>query len=251
MAKFRQFEGAFSWFFIELETHSAERDICLIATAQRPNSSYNKGYIAYYYCTCAKRPYFHFRFEDVFSWFFHRKSKNSVIFLLPVYLAHWPRKRATCWAIHVDHFHQVWSWYDYPSLLVQIPYVTLWPWPLTFCPWTVVKHGWSCGQPIHQVWRSYAYPFLTYELWCPPVNNGFGATVHAPYHVTLCVRGKILPKYLKPWSRFVYSLCNPHGSTIKVNWVICQNSARPCVKDKCDVCACAKSRDLSVGGRKQ
>jgi len=105
MAKFRRFEGAFSWFFIELETHFVERDICFIATAQRPNSSYNKeyiayllrmretaifhfqiwrhhcvprprfptsrvnfgdcaineGFMAYFYCAYAKRPYFHFR----------------------------------------------------------------------------------------------------------------------------------------------------------------------------------------------
>jgi len=61
MAKFLRFEGAFSWFFIELETHSEERDICLIATAQRPNCFYNKGYIAYFYCACTKRPYFHLR----------------------------------------------------------------------------------------------------------------------------------------------------------------------------------------------
>jgi len=170
MAKFRRFEGAFSWFFIELETHSAERDICLIATAQRPNCSYNKGYIAYFYCSCAKRSYFRSRFENVFSWFFHQKSKKFAIFLLPVYLAYWPRKRASCWTTHVDHFHQVWSWYDYPSPSYSVvgadtlrDLVTL-----TFWPWTVVKHGWSRGQLLHQVWRSYAYPFLTYELRCPP-----------------------------------------------------------------------------------
>jgi len=29
MAKFRRFEGTFGWFFIELQTHSVERDICL------------------------------------------------------------------------------------------------------------------------------------------------------------------------------------------------------------------------------
>ena len=63
--------------------------------------------------------------------------------------------------------------------------------------------------------------------------------------------GKFFPNIWNPWPRFVYSLCNPHGSTIKVNWVICQNSVRPCVKGECDVCACAKSRDLSEGGRKQ
>jgi len=50
-----------------------------------------------------------------FSVVFHRKSNKSAIFLLPVYLTYWPRKRATCWVTHVDHFHQVWSWYDYPS----------------------------------------------------------------------------------------------------------------------------------------
>ena len=158
MAKFRRFEGAFSWFFIELETHSVEHDICLIATAQRPNCSYNKGYIAYFYCACAKRPYFHLRskiwhhcrvprplfpirrmnFSDsaiskgyiayftahvrnshisatdlrtLSVDFFHRKSKKSAIFLLPVCLTYWPRKHATCWATHVDHFRQVWSWY--------------------------------------------------------------------------------------------------------------------------------------------
>ena len=89
--------------------------ICLIATAQRPNCSYNNGYIAYFYCACAKRPYFRYGFEDVFSWFFHGKSKNSAIFLIRFIWPNWPSKRATCWATNVDHFRQVWSWYDYPS----------------------------------------------------------------------------------------------------------------------------------------
>jgi len=53
--------GRFQLIFIELETHSVERDIWLIATAQRPNCSYNKGYIAYFYCACAQRPDFQFR----------------------------------------------------------------------------------------------------------------------------------------------------------------------------------------------
>ena len=59
-------------------------------------------------------------------------------------------------------------------------------------------------------------------------------------------RGHIFPNIWNPWPRFVYSLCNPHGCTIKVNGVICQNSVQPCVTGEC-----AKSRDLSVGGRKQ
>jgi len=74
MAKFRRFEGAFSWFFIELEILSVERDICLIATAQRPNCSYNKGYISYFYCACAKRLYFHFRSK---IWRYHRIGRRK------------------------------------------------------------------------------------------------------------------------------------------------------------------------------
>jgi len=42
--------------------------------------------------------------------------------------------------------------------------VTIWPWPLTLWPWTVVIHGESRDQFRHQVWRLYAYPFLSYEL---------------------------------------------------------------------------------------
>ena len=33
----------------------------------------------------------------------------------------------------------------------------LWPWPLTFWPWTVVVHGGSCDQPCHQVLRPVCY----------------------------------------------------------------------------------------------
>jgi len=51
------------------------------------------------------------RFQLIFS----SEKEISAIFLLPVYLAYWPRKRATGWATHVDHFRQVWSWFDYPS----------------------------------------------------------------------------------------------------------------------------------------
>ena len=62
-------------------------------------------------------------------------------------------------------------------------------------------------------------------------------------------RGQISPKYLKSLTPIcLLTMQPPPGSTIKVN---CQNIVRLCVKGECDVCACAKSRDLSVGGRKQ
>jgi len=50
------------------------------------------------------------------------------------------------------------------SFCLLIRHVTFWPWPLTFWPWTVVIHGGSRAQPCHQVWRPYAYPFMSYEL---------------------------------------------------------------------------------------
>jgi len=64
-------------------------------------------------------------------------------------------------------------------------------------------------------------------------------------------RGQIFPKYLKSLTPICLFTVQPHGSTIKLKWVICQNSVLPCVKGDRDVCACAKSRDLSLGGRKQ
>jgi len=172
-------------------------------------------------------------------------------------MAYWRRQRATCWATHVDYFHQVWSWYDYPSpsysVLVRIRYVTLWPWPLTCWHWTVMKHGRSRGQTLHQVWRSYAYPLLTYSsdvrhrpLLTMPLEPLRMRRITWPVR-----RKQIFPNIWNPWPRFVYSLCNTPGTTIKVNWVICQNSVWPCVKGECDVCVCAKSRDLLVAGRKQ
>jgi len=49
------------------------------------------------------------------------------------------------------------------ELLLLIRYVTSWPWHMTFWPWSVVIHGGSCGQSIHQVWRSLRISVL--ESW--------------------------------------------------------------------------------------
>ena len=154
MAKFWWFEGAFSWFFIELETH------CLIATAQGPNCSYNKGYIAYMRETAIFILPIWGHFQLIL---FHRKSKKSAIFLLPVYLAYWSRKRAMCWATHVDHFHQVWRWYDYPLLSYSV--VPTWPRPLTLDSGQTWLVMWSPPPPSLKILR---LSVLDYELWCPP-----------------------------------------------------------------------------------
>jgi len=48
------------------------------------------------------------------------------------------------------------------ELLLLICYMTSWPWHLTYWPWSVVIHGGSRGQSIHQFWSPYGYPFLSY-----------------------------------------------------------------------------------------
>ena len=198
----------------------------------------------------SERPYFRFRFEEFFSWFFHRKSKKSAIFLLPVYLAYCPRKHATCWATHVDHFHQVCSWYDYPSPSYSVVGADTLRDHVTFDLLTLDN-----GQTWQVTWAT-PPPSLkiilrlsVLDLWVMMSALGHRQQCvwnHCAFAVSrdLCIGGKFFPNIWNPWPRFVYSLCNPHCSTIKVNRVICQNSVRPCVKGEHDVCACAKSRDL-------
>jgi len=70
------------------------------------------------------------------------------------------------------------------ALLLLIRYVILWPWPLTFWLWSVVIQGRSHGQPLHHVWRSYGYPFLSYEFWHLPSATTLPLTVFL-YNETL------------------------------------------------------------------
>jgi len=62
--------------------------------------------------------------------------------------------------------YNVWSWYDHtlPSYSVFFCWYITWLGDLDFWPWTVAMHGGSRDQPCYQVWRPYAYPFLSYEL---------------------------------------------------------------------------------------
>jgi len=96
----------------------------------------------------------------------------SAIFLLPVCLNNWPRKYTTRVDPHVDNSHEVWSWHDHPlpsysDFCLLIRHGTLWPCPLTFWPWTVVIRGGSRDKLRRQVWRPYAYPFLSWVITFP------------------------------------------------------------------------------------
>jgi len=120
-------------------------------------------------------------------------------------------------------------------------------WLLTFWPYAVVIHGQSCGQPLQQVWRSYAYPFLSYELWRAQLDTiyiAFAATMHVLHH-DLCLGDKFFPHiYISLTSVSIYSLCNLYVFTMKISLVIHQNILQPCANSHTTVCACATSHDL-------
>jgi len=90
-------------------------------------------------------PYIFWQFEDIFCWFLHSICWMSTILL--VYWYTWPTdlESVTCFTPHHENFHRVWIWYDQRCLVIAflplIQYVTLWPSPLTFWPWSVVIHG--------------------------------------------------------------------------------------------------------------
>jgi len=68
--------------------------MCLFGVA-KPKVKLYTPFCWWYYCACAKRPYFRFRFDKVFSWFFYRKSKYAPYFyfrfIWPTYLESVPR----------------------------------------------------------------------------------------------------------------------------------------------------------------
>jgi len=104
------------------------------------------------------------------------------------------------------------------ALLLLIRYVTVWPWPFTFWPWSVLLHGGSRRQPLHQVWRSYGYPFLSYEFWYLPYGYHWKCVCsHCACAVSrdLCLGGKFFPHIWNLWPRFAYLLYNFYGATIK------------------------------------
>lgn len=125
------------------------------------------------------------RFDDVFGWFFNWINWRSGIFLLLVYLTYWPSKCAICCVLYDANFHKVWSWYDRPlpspSICAAMSRDLM---TSTF----YLGHTYrSCDQPLYQIWRSYDYPFMSYELWRLPLDtteDSFAATAYVPYHVT-------------------------------------------------------------------
>ena len=90
------------------------------------------------------------------------------IFLFRGRLTYWPRKYTTRVDPHVDNSHQVWSWYDHklPSDSVFACWYVTWPCDLDLWPFDLEHMSYMANRVtnIAQVWRPYAYPFVSYEL---------------------------------------------------------------------------------------
>jgi len=151
-------------------------------------------------------------------------------------LTYWPRKYTTCVDPQVDNSHRVWSWYDHtlPSYSVFVCWYVMWPCDLDLltlnscCTWRV-----TCPTLL-----------LSLKTLCLSVLDLWGITFPVGYHWE-CVRGhcacaesrdplvggKIRLHFWNPLPRFAYSLYNFGGSTMSIIRVICENNARPCVKN--------------------
>ena len=114
--------------------------------------------------------------------------------------------------------------------------VTLWPWPLTFWPWTVAVHGeyvtnlatnYEDPTPIRScVMSDNVFYWLPLKMSTRPLRM---------HRITWPVsRGQKQLHFwnLRPW--FSYSLCTFGGSTMNVIKVICENNARPVLKNVWD-----------------
>ena len=60
--------------------------------------------------------------------------------------------------------------------------------------------------------------------------------------------GKNSPHFWNPWPHFAYSLCHCHGATTNIKPCYTQKIAFSHYEDYKVYCACAVSRDLSIGG---
>jgi len=175
----------------------------------------------------------------------------SAIFLLSVCLTNGPRKYSTCIDPHVEHSHQVWSWYDHPlpSYCVFVCWYVTWPYDVDFDLLTL--NSW-------RTWRV-MWPTLPPSLktLCLSVLGLWVITFPVGYHWQwvrghcACaesrdpwVGGQKQLHFWNPRHRYACSVCNFGGCMMKIIKVICDNNARPCVKRCISFCACAKSRDL-------
>jgi len=136
---------------------------------------------------------------------------------------------------HSDNFHQVWSWYDsrLPNYNVVAADTLLNFVTLTFDLLTmdsgrtwrviVIYRSTKMENPTPIPSKLWVMTSTIGRHWQCVCSNCACAVSH-----NLCVGCKFSPHTWNPDKRFIFSLCNFYGYTIKINWYIL-HSVRPCV----------------------
>ena len=225
--------------FVEIARHRrVPRPRFPIRRGNFDHCAINKGYIAYFYCACVKRPCFRFRFEDVFSRFFSsekqtvRHISTSGLFGL-----------LSCKACHVLS-HPRWSFSSRLKLIrlsiaelqrCWCGYVT-WPCDLDLWPYKLVQWSNMAGH-VGNLSTMFEDPMLI-RSWLMSYD------VHHRPPLTMRLellrmrritwherRGQIFLKYLKSLTPICLFTMQPPRlyNRDKLSYLICQNSARPCM----------------------
>jgi len=181
------------------------------------------------------------RFTDFFRWLLRFICLMSAIFLLPVCLTYWLRKYTTRVAPHVDNSHQVWSLCDHqlPRYSVLVRRYVTWPCDLDLCHFDLRCHTWrvtwhtsppsmkTLHLSVPQLW---VIKFSVSYLW--KCVCGHCACAESPnLSREQCVKNNYIFVCSTLICLFTMQL---RGSTMKIIKVICENNARPVLKDVWD-----------------
>jgi len=179
---------------------------------------------------------------DVFRWLLHFIFWMSAIFLLPVCLTYWPRKYITRVDPHVDEFPTKFEVdmcihcrvIAFLSADTSRDLVTLTFALLALCSCHAWRVTWPTLPPSTKTLRLSVLelPVITFPIsyyWKCIRGHCACAESRDPW-----VGGEKRLRFWNPRPRFAYSLYNFGGSTINIIKVICENNARPVLKDVWD-----------------
>jgi len=127
--------------------------------------------------------------------FFHWKSKKSAIFQLPVYLAYWPKKRATCWSfppslklirLSIAELQRCWC-----------GYVT-WPCDLDFWPFNLGQWSNMAGHIVNPSTKFEDPTAIRFWLMSYDVRDRPPLTMRLE-PLRMRGKGKFFPNIWNPW----------------------------------------------------
>ena len=141
----------------------------------------------------------------------------------------------------VQYTYQIWSKYNNLGWVIDYlahfghNYVTLWPWPLTLCPWTCVVYRISCGQPMYQIWAWWINLRLSY-WW---LTTDFSSVFRGCSHLSIgnlknawpiCTKfgGDIVRWYAHTKFNKKLCFCKDYSASIVHSTYICRGEVMDC-----------------------